>query len=74
MPPYYCYCYTRVTKAELVGVEADSQTKGLDAHGTVLLAVCGLLANRYGVRAKHTGYEMRALTTIEQHQRELPSR
>ncbi len=33
------YCYTRVTKVELVGA-ADIDV--LDAHGTVLLAVCGL--------------------------------
>lgn len=29
-----------MTKVELVGVEADIDV--LDAHGTVLLAVCGL--------------------------------
>ena len=34
------YCYTRVTKADVGGVEADLDV--LDEHGTVLLAVHGL--------------------------------
>ena len=34
------YCYTRVTKADASGVEADLDV--LDEHGTVLLAVQGL--------------------------------
>ncbi len=48
------YCYTRVTKADTSGVEADLDV--LDEHGAVLLAVQGL---RLG-----TGVIRGAATTI----------
>ncbi len=65
------YCYTRVTKVELVGVEADIDV--LDAHGTVLLAVCGLrIGTGVSERDKHNRVLNERLLTIEWHQRELP--
>ena len=65
------YCYTRVTKADTSGVEADLDV--LDEHGAVLLAVQGL---RLGTGASENGHKDRVLAkrllTIEWRQRELP--
>ena len=65
------YCYTRVTKADASGVEADIDV--LDEHGAVLLAVQGL---RLGASASETANQDRVLAerllTIEWRQRELP--
>ena len=65
------YCYTRVTKADTSGVEADLDV--LDDHGTVLLAVQGL---RLGTGASASGHDDRVLAdrllTIEWRHRELP--
>jgi polyketide synthase 5 len=64
------YCYTRVTKADMSGVEADLDV--LDEHGAVLLAVEGL---RLGTEASGNAYDRvlaRRLLTIEWRQRELP--
>ena len=65
------YCYTRVTKADTSGVEADLDV--LDEHGAVLLAVQGL---RLGTGASENGHNARVLAnrllTIEWRQRELP--
>ena len=65
------YCYTRVTKADTSGVEADLDV--LDEHGAVLLAVQGL---RLGTGASENGHDDRVLAerllTIEWRQRELP--
>ena len=65
------YCYTRVTKADAAGVEADLDV--LDEHGTVLLTVQGL---RLGTGASESGHRDRVLNerllTIEWQQRELP--
>ena len=65
------YCYTRVTKADTSGVEADLDV--LDEHGAVLLAVQGL---RLGTGVSENGHEDRVLAerllTIEWRQRELP--
>jgi polyketide synthase 5 len=65
------YCYTRLTKAEISGVEADLDV--LDEHGAVLLAVQGL---RLGTGASEHGNNDRVLAkrllTIEWRQRELP--
>ena len=65
------YCYTRVTKADTAGVEADLDV--LDEHGAVLLAVQGL---RLGTGASENGHNDRVLAkrllTIEWRQRELP--
>ena len=65
------YCYTRVTKADASGIEADLDV--LDEHGTVLLAVQGL---RLGTGASGSGRNDRVLgerlLTIEWRQRELP--
>ena len=65
------YCYTRVTKADTSGVEADLDV--LDEHGAVLLAVQGL---RLGTGASESGHDDRVLAkrllTIEWRQRELP--
>ena len=65
------YCYTRVTKADTSGVEADLDV--LDEHGAVLLAVQGL---RLGTGASENGHNDRVLAerllTIEWRQRELP--
>ena len=65
------YCYTRVTKADTSGVEADLDV--LDEHGAVLLAVQGL---RLGTGASGSGHDDRVLAerllTIEWRQRELP--
>jgi polyketide synthase 5 len=65
------YCYTRVTEADIAGIEADLDL--LDEHGTVLLAVRGL---RMGTGASEEGYKDRVLgqrlLTIEWRQRQLP--
>jgi polyketide synthase 5 len=65
------YCYTRVTKADRSGVEADLEV--LDEHGTVLLSVQGL---QLGTSVSATGHHDRLLAerllTIEWRQRELP--
>ena len=65
------YCYTRVTKADASGIEADLDV--LDEHGTVLLAVQGL---RLGTGASGNGHNDRVLgerlLAIEWRQRELP--
>ena len=65
------YCYTRVTKADTSGVEADLDV--LDEHGAVLLTVQGL---RLGTAASGSGHDDRVLAerllTIEWRQRELP--
>ena len=65
------YCYTRVTKADTSGVEADLDV--LDEHGAVLLAVQGL---RLGTGASENDHNDRVLAerllTIEWRQRELP--
>ncbi|OBK77432.1 type I polyketide synthase [Mycobacterium sp. 1164985.4] len=65
------YCFTRVTKADASGVEADIDV--LDEHGTVLLAVQGL---RLGAGVSEEGQRGRVLAerllTIEWRQRELP--
>lgn len=67
------YCYTRVTKADTSGVEADIDV--LDEHGAVLLAVQGL---RVGTSASESGTRDRVLTerllNIEWRQRNCPSR
>ncbi len=65
------YCYTRVTKADTSGIEADIDL--LDEHGAVLLTVQGL---RVGTSAAKGGNKDRVmaerLLTIEWRQRELP--
>jgi polyketide synthase 5 len=65
------YCYTRVTKADTSGIEADLDV--LDQHGTVLLSVQGL---RCGTGAAERGSRERVLAerllTIEWRERELP--
>ncbi|OBB92750.1 type I polyketide synthase [Mycobacterium sp. 852002-30065_SCH5024008] len=65
------YCYTRVTKADASGVEADLEM--LDENGVVLLAVQGL---RLGAGAAENDHDERLLAkrllTIEWRQRELP--
>ena len=64
------YCYTRVTKADTSGVEADLDV--LDEHGAVLLAVQGL---RLGTGASESGRNDRVLAerllTIEWQQRRI---
>ncbi|MCV7242331.1 type I polyketide synthase [Mycobacterium mantenii] len=66
------YCYTRVTKADTSGVEADIDV--LDQHGQVLLSVQGL---RCGTGASGSGRDEQVLAerllTIEWRQRELPA-
>ena len=65
------YCYTRVTKVDACGIEADLDV--LDQHGTVLLRVQGL---RLGTGESGSGRNDRVLAerllTIEWRQRELP--
>ncbi|WP_165799783.1 sulfolipid-1 biosynthesis phthioceranic/hydroxyphthioceranic acid synthase [Mycolicibacterium tusciae] len=65
------YCYTRVTKADISGVEADLDV--LDENGTVLLAVQGL---RLGTTASENAHNDRLLATrlltVEWQPRELP--
>lgn len=66
-----CYSYSRVTKADMSGVEADFQL--LDEHGMVLLAMQGV---RWGTRAAGNAHNDRVLgerlLTIEWRHRELP--
>jgi polyketide synthase 5 len=65
------YCYTRVTKADTSGVEADIDV--LDEHGAVLLSVQGL---RLGTAVSGSGHDDRVLAerllSIEWRQKELP--
>ena len=65
------YCYTRVTRADAAGVEADLDV--LDEHGTVLLTVHGL---RFGTGVSDSGHSDRVLNerllTIEWQQRAVP--
>jgi polyketide synthase 5 len=65
------YCYTRVTKANTAGVEADLDL--LDAEGTTLLTVSGLQLgtgmSENGERDRRLGER---LLTIEWQQRTLP--
>ena len=65
------YCYTRVTKADGDGIEADLDV--LDEHGTVLLSVHGL---RLGTGMSKEGRRDRVLNerllTIEWQQRAVP--
>jgi acyl transferase domain-containing protein/acyl carrier protein len=65
------YCYTRVTKADTSGVEADLDM--LDEHGSLLLTAQGL---RLGTGASENGHHERLLAkrllTIEWRQRDLP--
>ena len=65
------YCYTRLTKIETTGGEADLDV--LDEHGTVLLAVRGL---RMGTGTSESGERDRLLSerllTLEWQQRTLP--
>jgi polyketide synthase 5 len=65
------YCYTRVTKADTSGVEADLDV--LDEYGAVLLAMQGL---RLGTGASENDHDDRVmakrLLTVEWRQRELP--
>ncbi|MDM3973128.1 sulfolipid-1 biosynthesis phthioceranic/hydroxyphthioceranic acid synthase [Mycobacterium marseillense] len=65
------YCYTRVTKADTSGIEADIDL--LDEHGAVVLTVQGL---RVGASASESGAKDRVmgerLLAIEWRQRELP--
>ena len=65
------YCYTRVTKVDDSGIDADLDV--LDEHGAVLLAVQGL---RLGAGASENANKDRVLAerllTIEWRRRELP--
>lgn len=65
------YCYTRVTKADASGIEADIDV--LDEHGAVLLAVRGL---QLGTNVSESANKDRVLAdrllTIEWRPRELP--
>ena len=65
------YCYTRVTRADASGVEADLDV--LDDNGSVLLAARGL---RLGAEASTTGHDERVLAkrllTVEWSRRALP--
>ncbi|OBF79734.1 polyketide synthase, partial [Mycobacterium sp. 852002-51163_SCH5372311] len=65
------YCYTRVTKADASGIEADLDV--LDEHGMVLVSVQGL---RLGAGVSEEDSKDRVLAerlfTIEWQQRELP--
>ncbi|BBX88745.1 polyketide synthase [Mycolicibacterium boenickei] len=65
------YCYTRLTKADTAGIEADIDV--LDAEGTVLLSVQGL---RLGTSASGNGHDDQVLSerllTVEWRHRELP--
>jgi polyketide synthase 5 len=65
------YCYTRVTKADRSGVEADLEV--LDEHGAVLLSVQGLqLGTGVSANAHQDRVLGERLLTIEWRQRELP--
>jgi polyketide synthase 5 len=65
------YCYTRVTKADTTGIEADIDV--LDEHGAVLLGVQGLrLGTGVSENAHRDGLLGERLLTIDWQQRELP--
>lgn len=65
------YCYTRVTKADRSGVEADLDV--LDEHGAVLLSVRGLrLGNGVSESDQRDRLLAERLLTIEWRQRDLP--
>ena len=65
------YCFTRVTRADTTGVEADLEI--LDEHGTALLTLRGL---EMGIGFSETSERNRVLSdrllTIEWQQRDLP--
>ncbi|MGV0812474.1 sulfolipid-1 biosynthesis phthioceranic/hydroxyphthioceranic acid synthase [Mycolicibacterium boenickei] len=65
------YCYTRLTKADATGIEADIDV--LDSDGAVLLSAQGL---RLGTGASGSGHDDQVfserLLTVEWRQRELP--
>ena len=65
------YCYTRVTKVDSSGIEADLEV--LDEHGVILLAVQGLRLDT-GVSEKEEKDRVLAerLLTVEWRRRELP--
>jgi polyketide synthase 5 len=64
-------CYTRVTQADVAGIEADVDV--LDEHGTVLLAVRGLQISTGGSESGNRDRLMNErLLTIEWQQRKLP--
>ncbi|MEB4212252.1 sulfolipid-1 biosynthesis phthioceranic/hydroxyphthioceranic acid synthase [Mycobacterium sp. 94-17] len=66
------YCYTRVTKVDTSGVEADIDV--LDENGGILLAVQGLrLGTSISEHANKDRILGERLLTIEWRQRELPS-
>ncbi|OBF62394.1 polyketide synthase [Mycobacterium sp. 852002-51971_SCH5477799-a] len=66
------YCYTRVTRADLAGLEADLDV--LDEHGMVLLAVRGL---QLGTGASESAHRDRVLNerllNVEWKHRTLPA-
>ncbi len=65
------YCYSRITKADADGVEADLEV--LDEHGTVLMSVMGLqLGTGASEKAQADRLLSERLLTIEWQQRELP--
>jgi polyketide synthase 5 len=65
------YCYTRVTKADRSGVEADLEV--LDEHGAVLISVRGLhLGTGVSENAHRDRVLGERLLTIEWRQRDVP--
>jgi polyketide synthase 5 len=65
------YCYTRVIKADLNGIEADLEL--LDEHGTVLLGVQGLqLGTGASAEAQKARVLGERLLTVEWRQGKLP--
>nr|WP_255503193.1 type I polyketide synthase [Mycolicibacterium sp. CR10] len=65
------YCFTRVTKADTSGVEADLDV--LDEHGAVLLTVQGLrLGTGISENGHHDRLLARRLLTVDWRHRELP--
>jgi polyketide synthase 5 len=65
------YCYTRVTRADATGVEADLDV--LDEHGTVLVAVSGLkLGTGMSEASNRDRILGERLLTVEWRQRTLP--
>jgi mycocerosic acid synthase len=65
------YCYTRVTRADATGGEADLDV--LDEHGTVLLTVRGLhMGTGTSERSERDRVFSERLLTIEWQQRTLP--
>ncbi|GAT11601.1 polyketide synthase pks5 [Mycolicibacterium novocastrense] len=66
------YCYTRVTRADASGIEADLDV--LDEHGTVLLAVQGLRLDTGESEGDHKDRILNErLLTIEWRPRQLPA-